>query len=75
MWSVRSLDKWCAEVIHTSVCYVRVGRAALVTVVFNNCIEQKSRRRMVLVGELKKMGRVGNGGETIDLNEHLGVPY
>lgn len=30
---------------------------------------------MVLVGELKKMGRVGNGGETIDLNEHLGVPY
>lgn len=30
---------------------------------------------MVLVGELKKMDGLGNGGETIDLNEYLGAPY
>lgn len=59
MWSVRSLDKWCAEVIHTSVCYVKMGRAALVMVVFNNCIEQKSRRRDGSCWGAKKNGQSG----------------
>lgn len=30
---------------------------------------------MVFVEELKKIDRVGNGGETIDIIEYLGAPY